>query len=314
MATKTKTRIKETSAASESPAKKAAAKTSVAKKAAAKKAAPKAAAAKPAAAKSAATKKIATKKVATKTAAADKVPVEPTAAPPASPRKAPAKKAAARRRAVSRGMANAVAVTAGLPDDFFDGYTGERLSEDDYAAAAQALGCQVAAIKAVAEVESKESPFDAKNRPTILYERHIFARATVPPGKFNASHPDLSAKAGYGPGGYGTKDAQYGKLARAYALDPEAALKAPSWGKFQILGINHKECGHASVTEFVKAMTVSEREHLRAFARFVAASSTRLKALRNLDWAEFARLYNGPEYAKFKYDQKMAAAYRKFAV
>jgi hypothetical protein len=299
----TKTRTKDTPAAAKSPAKKAAAKTTVARKAPAKTAAQETAAA----------KKVATKRVAAKKAAADQLPVETTAAPPTSRRKAPAKKVAARRGAVSRGMANPVAVTAGLPDDFFDGYTGERLSEGDYAAAAQALGCQVAAIKAVAEVESKESPFDAKNRPTILYERHIFARATVPPGKFNDSHPDLSAKAGYGPGGYGTKDAQYGKLTRAYALDPQAALKAPSWGKFQILGINHKDCGYATVTEFVKAMTVSEREHLRAFARFVAASSTRLKALRNLDWAEFARLYNGPAYAKFKYDQKMAAAYRKFA-
>jgi N-acetylmuramidase len=312
MATKTET-PKAPPAAKQSPAKKAAAKTPLVKKTAAKKATPKAAAAKPAATKKVAAKKVATDKVATKKAKADKLPVEPRTVSPASPRKAPAKKTAARGRAISRGLANAVAVTAGLPDGFFDGYTGERLTEDDYAAAAQALGCQVAAIKAVAEVESKESPFDAKNRPTILYERHIFARATVPPGKFNASHPDLSAKAGYGPGGYGTKDAQYGKLARAYALDPEAALKAPSWGKFQILGINHKDCGYASVTEFVGAMTVSEREHLRAFARFVAASSTRLKALRNLDWAEFARLYNGPEYAKFKYDQKMAAAYRKFA-
>lgn len=298
----TKTQAKETAAASNSPAKRAPSKTTVSKKVATKKAASKKAAEKVVAKKVAATK-VAVQKVAVKKLAAKKAPAK----------RAPAKKAAARGRAVSRGMANAVAVTAGLPDDFFDGYTGERLSDDDYAAAAQALGCQVAAIKAVAEVESKESPFDAKNRPTILYERHIFARATVPPGKFNASHPDLSAKAGYGPGGYGTKDAQYGKLARAYALDPEAALKAPSWGKFQILGINHKDCGYASVTEFVGAMTVSEREHLRAFARFVAASSTRLKALRNLDWAEFARLYNGPEYAKFKYDQKMAAAYRKFA-
>jgi hypothetical protein len=305
MATKTQT-PKAPPAAKRSPAKKAAAKTPVVKKTAAKKAAPNAAAAKPATAKKVAAKTVAADKAAKKKAAADKSPVEPSAVPPA-------RKAAARRGAVSRGLANAVAVTAGLPDGFFDGYTGERLLEDDYAAAARALGCPVAAIKAVAEVESKESPFDAKNRPTILYERHIFARATVPPGKFNASHPDLSAKAGYGPGGYGTKDAQYGKLARAYALDPEAALKAPSWGKFQILGINHKDCGYASVTEFVGAMTVSEREHLRAFARFVAASSTRLKALRNLDWAEFARLYNGPEYAKFKYDQKMAAAYRKFA-
>lgn len=224
-----------------------------------------------------------------------------------------ARKAASARRGLSRGLGAAAAAPAGLPADFFSAYTGEPLSDADYAQAAQALGCEVAAIKAVAEVETKEAPFDAKNRPTILYERHIFARATVPPGKFNASHPDLSAKVGYGPGGYGTKDAQYGKLARAWTLDADAALKAPSWGKFQILGTNHRECGYATVGDFVKAMTVSEREHLRAFARFVAANPSMLKALRNLDWAGFAQRYNGPDYLKYKYDQKMAAAYSKFA-
>jgi hypothetical protein len=202
---------------------------------------------------------------------------------------------------------------AALPADFFSAYTGATLSDADYATAAQALACEVAAIKAVADVESKESPFDPQNRPTILYERHIFAKHTVPKGKFNASNPDLSANTGYGPGGYGLKSAQYGKLARAYALDATAALKAPSWGKFQILGENHKPCGFATVQEFVKAMTISEREHLRAFAQFVVANPAMHQALRSKNWAAFAQRYNGPDYKKYRYDEKMAAAYARFA-
>ena len=45
----------------------------------------------------------------------------------------------------------------------------------------------------------------------------------------------------------------------------------------------------------------------------VASSPARLQALRNKDWAGFALRYNGPEYAKFSYDKKMAAAYAKFS-
>ena len=293
--------------ASRTPAKKAAAKAPAAKKVAAKSTPAKKPPAKKSPAKKVAAKSAPAKKVTVKTPAKKTVA---KAAP--APRKAAVKKAAPRGR--SRGLGDAAAAApATLPADFFTGFTGELLSDADYAMAAQALGCEVAAIKAVAEVESKESPFDAKNRPTILYERHIFARATVPPGKFNASHPDLSAKVGYGPGGYGTKDQQYGKLARAFQLDPDAALKAPSWGKFQILGMNHKACGHATAAAFVKAMTISEREHLRAFVSFVAANPAMLQALRKKDWAAFALRYNGTDYAKFKYDQKMAAAYNKFA-
>jgi hypothetical protein len=308
-------------------AKKAAAKKAAAKKAAAKKTTAKAVAAKPAAAAPAAVKKAAAKKAAAKSAAAKPVAARKAAATKAAkPAPKPAAKPAAKKAAKKAGTraaaprpdgralpAAAAAAPASLPDEFFSAYTGELLTEDDYVQAAQALGCEVAAIKAVAEVETRESPFDARNRPTILYERHKFAAATVPPGKFNDSHPDLSARSGYGPGGYGTKEQQYVKLARAYALDPDAALKAASWGKFQILGSNHKACGHATVAEFVKAMTVSEREHLRAFAHFVAANPAMRQALRNLDWAGFAKRYNGPEYAQYKYDQKMAAAHRKFA-
>jgi hypothetical protein len=292
MATKTKKPVAKKSAAKKAPAKKAAAakrpvRKTVAKKVVAKKAPAKKALAKKLSAKKAPAKKTPAKKIATRSAP---------------------------RRAVSRGMEAAAApAAAALPADFFSAYTGATLSDADYATAAQALGCEVAAIKAVADVESKESPFDAQLRPTILYERHIFARNTVPKGKFNASNPDLSANSAYGPGGYGLKSAQYGKLARAYALDADAALKAPSWGKFQILGENHKACGYATVLEFVKAMTTSEREHLRAFAQFVAANPAMHQALRAKNWAAFAQRYNGPDYKKYNYDEKMKAAYLRFA-
>jgi hypothetical protein len=37
------------------------------------------------------------------------------------------------------------------------------------------------------------------------------------------------------------------------------------------------------------------------------------KALQDRDWAAFAKAYNGKGYAKNKYDEKLAAAYKKFA-
>jgi len=178
------------------------------------------------------------------------------------------------------------------------------LKDSDFAAAAASLGCDAKAIKAVAKVESSRSPFDPLGRPTILYERHLFRRLTA--GRFD-SHPDLSNRAA---GGYGKFAEQYGKLQRAYALDPDAALKACSWGMFQILGMNHKAAGFASVDTFVKAMCQTEADHLKAFVSFIKASPGLLVALRERDWSGFARRYNGPEYHKNHYDEKMADAYR----
>ncbi len=36
-------------------------------------------------------------------------------------------------------------------------------------------------------------------------------------------------------------------------------------------------------------------------------------AIRAHDWARFARGYNGPAYKKYRYDTKIAAAYRRFS-
>ena len=44
--------------------------------------------------------------------------------------------------------------------------------------AANALGCEVAAIKAVAEVEAAGVGFHASGEPKILFERHWFSRLT----------------------------------------------------------------------------------------------------------------------------------------
>lgn len=215
---------------------------------------------------------------------------------------------------LTRGVApEAGPVAPSLPDGFFAAYTGAALAEPDFVDAAGRLGCDVAAVKAVADVETAGAGFDAAKRPTLLYERHVFARCTTPPGRFDRDHPDLSGlHRPYPPGGYGSKDQQFGKLAQAFQLDPQAALKAPSWGKFQILGENHKACGFATVEAFAKAMTISEVEHLKAFIAFVAGNASLLQAIRRKDWTGFAKSYNGPAFATFKYDTKLAAAFARY--
>jgi hypothetical protein len=114
-----------------------------------------------------------------------------------------------------------------------------KLTEQDYAAAAELLGCEIAAIKAVAEVESHGEGFYPDGFPTILFERHKFHKFTN--GRFDQSHPEISNSlaGGYGPGGQN----QQRKFKLAFTLDPIAAMKSCSWGKFQIMGFNFAACG-----------------------------------------------------------------------
>lgn len=188
-------------------------------------------------------------------------------------------------------------------------FKGEALpmSEADFERAADRLGCEVAAIKAVAEVESGgRSGFLRNGQPKILFESRWFHKLTD--GIYDATHPDISTPTWVRNYAGGAKE--YRRLEKAIALDRKAALKSASWGKFQVLGVNHEVAGFRGVEGFVKAQMKSEGKHLDAFVGFVERN--RLDdELRDLRWADFARGYNGPGYKKNRYDTKMAAAYKK---
>lgn len=179
------------------------------------------------------------------------------------------------------------------------------LTEQDYINAAKELGCEVAAIKAVSEVESRGSGFLSSGEPKILFERHRFYKYTN--GKYIQSHPDICNKVA---GGYGKESEQHSKLQRASALNRDAALMSCSWGRFQVMGDNWQKLGYKSLQEFINKMYESEAGHLDAFVRYIKNFGL-LTYIRNKQWDKFALLYNGPEYKKNNYDVKMANSYRQ---
>lgn len=184
------------------------------------------------------------------------------------------------------------------------------ISETAFREAAQRLGCEVAAIKAVAKVEANGGGFDKDGMPKILFEAHHFSRLTGK--KYNASYPAISStswnRSLYARSNLG----EHKRLALAADIDRDAALKSASWGMFQILGSNWKVCGYDSLQDFINAMYVSEDKHLEAFCGFVEGNKL-TDFLRTKNWAKFAARYNGPSYRANKYDEKMAAAYREFS-
>ncbi|WP_346236672.1 N-acetylmuramidase family protein [Niabella insulamsoli] len=181
------------------------------------------------------------------------------------------------------------------------------LTQKDFEDAALQIGCEVAAIKAVAEVESRGDGFLSTGEPKILFERHIFSKRTG--GIFDKTNPGISNRV---PGGYGTVASQHKRLQEAVPLNRNAALMSASWGKFQIMGFNYTLAGYNSLQEFITAMYQGEREHLLAFINYI--KNTFLDdELRDKRWTDFARKYNGPLYWKNKYDTKMAEAYKKFS-
>ncbi|MGK3115371.1 N-acetylmuramidase domain-containing protein [Candidatus Pantoea formicae] len=181
--------------------------------------------------------------------------------------------------------------------------TASQVTDEMYVSMAKALNCEPAAIKAVVMSETKQSPFDASGRPTILYERHYFSKLTDQ--KYDKSHPDISGKPYEH---YGKFSEQYDKLNKAIALDRSAALQSASWGAFQIMGSNYSTSGYANIEAFVQGMnTISGQVY--AFVNHVSHTPTLLNAIRTKNWASFARYYNGKDYKKNNYDVKLSRNY-----
>src|SRR5215210_1762377 len=141
--------------------------------------------------------------------------------------------------------------------------TATRMSDAAIGKAASDLGCDVAAVKAVIDVESRGGFLDDK-RPKILFERHYFCRLTK--GQHDAAAPDVSSKAA---GGYKGGKREYDRLSQAMALNEDAAMQSASWGAFQIMGAHFDKLGFASVGAFCDAMCESEDKQLDVFVRFV---------------------------------------------
>ncbi|NCN83394.1 MAG: DUF3380 domain-containing protein [Sphingomonadales bacterium] len=189
--------------------------------------------------------------------------------------------------------------------DEFSGGDPSPLSHQDYEKVAQELGCTVAAIKAVAAVESSGAGYFSDGRPKILFERHQFYKRN---GKrFSSTHPHISWPSG---GGYIGGTREYDRLKEAITLDRAAALQSVSWGRFQVMGFNHKLVGWSDLEKFVRDMVSGEAAHLKAFVGYIKATGLADELIR-LDWEGFARGYNGPEFRRFDYHTKMANAYRR---
>ncbi len=195
-----------------------------------------------------------------------------------------------------------------------------RLSEKDIADFAKAFNLEVPIVKAVQEVESSRSGFLPDNRPTILFEGHIFWRElkkrgfdpeTMVAGNENVLFPKFNRQF------YEGNEKEYIRLEKARNVGDspkilEAALASCSWGMFQIMGFNYKLVDAFDIIDYVTKAKRSEAAHLQAFGEFIISTKL-LKPLREKRWADFARGYNGKNFAVNQYDKRLASAYLKYS-
>ena len=169
-----------------------------------------------------------------------------------------------------------------------------RATEADFINAALRLNCEVATVKAVWQVESSGRPFLSDGSLTRRFEAHKMPGTGITSWKTKIS----AAK----------RDRM---LADNYRRNPDAALRATSWGGPQIMGFNAQQAGYPTADAMVRAMADSEAAQLVAFVDLCKAWGLQ-SAFRARDWKAIARKYNGSGQVA-TYAAKMESAYRALA-
>ncbi|WP_312680061.1 N-acetylmuramidase domain-containing protein [Stutzerimonas nitrititolerans] len=195
--------------------------------------------------------------------------------------------------------------------------TSRYLKRKDLQQAADRLGVPLASVMAVNQVESRGEGFAANGRPVILFERHVMHARLQANGLSEAEADALAdvvpAAVNRTPGGYLGGTAEHQRLAAARMVHEQSALESASWGLFQIMGYHWQRLGYQDVQHFADTMALSEAAQLDAFVTFIETDPALHKALKARNWKQFARIYNGPAYAKNLYDVKLARAFAQFA-
>lgn len=177
------------------------------------------------------------------------------------------------------------------------------ISTADMAAAAAKLGCSLAQVRAVRDVEAAGSGFDAHGRPKILYERHKFHRITG--GRFSPSPFSQSVRGGYDVSSWDKLNAAIG------TGEVDAAFQSCSWGAFQVMGEWWDELGYPSPYAMAWTCAQSEGDHLEMLVRYIEhfGLQDELRALSSspVSCRAFAAAYNGAGYRANRYDEKLAA-------
>lgn len=181
----------------------------------------------------------------------------------------------------------------------------KRLGQQDFRNAGAKHGIEAAALHAFTDVESAGGGFMSDGRLVPLYEPHIFSRETggIHDGQsiagVSCSYPKWYPLKGKLPPGCEFHPynldylGRWGLIAFAAELDFEAALKATSWGAFQLLGRNHAELGYPTAWHFVCSLYDGERSHLDAAISYLISRDV-LDAMRKGRWREVITAWNGP--------------------
>lgn len=186
---------------------------------------------------------------------------------------------------------------------------------DAAAAIAAKLNVEVAALLAVAEVESAGKVFalvKGRQEPLIRFEGHYFDRRLAGAQRDRARREGLASPTAGTIRNPASQEARWALLARAMAIDPRAALESISIGVGQVMGAHWKKLGFRSPDDMVRLARRDAAGQMDIMARYIDKFGL-ADELQREDFTAFARGYNGPDFRANGYHTKMAAAFHRWS-
>ncbi|WP_164743052.1 N-acetylmuramidase domain-containing protein [Mesorhizobium sp. Z1-4] len=173
-----------------------------------------------------------------------------------------------------------------------------------------------AALLAVVEVESGGRLYATvagRQEPLIRWEGHYFDDRLTGEQRAKARALGLAHPSAGRVGNPASQAKRWSQLyLPASRINARAAYESVSWGIGQVMGAHWAWLGYASPAAMLKVLRSGVAGQIEVMVRYIEKAGL-VGSLQRLDFAAFARGYNGPAYAKYGYHTKMKRAYERWA-
>lgn len=186
-----------------------------------------------------------------------------------------------------------------------------RLQPGELTAIAASLGpwAKEAHLRCVMEVETAGKAFDSERHVAFLFEPHKFY-VNCPRDKLQeAIRQGLAYPHWKGPGSYPKTPAlRWSQFQAAVGIDETAAIQSASWGLGQIMGSECEEADYNTPQEMLIAFFQSEKNQVLGMVNLIKHRGLDHDLMHFPEMSacrHFALLYNGKEYEKNNYHNKL---------
>lgn len=172
------------------------------------------------------------------------------------------------------------------------------IKEEEYKKLSEEFQIPIVNIKKVVKVESGGQGF-AKDTGKIIiqFEPSWFKRKSpyTPSGKWSLNKVEKQT-------------AEWIAFNDAFSKDSKSAMESTSVGLMQVMGFHWKLLGFKSVDAMWDYAKQSESNQLRLGLLFIKTNLKMYNALKTGNWSVFAYYYNGAQYKKFNYAERLEKA------